>query len=392
MNGWEELLDLLASSPRENGTPALGETADALLLLLDRLGLQTELFSYIAYPLRLRLAGVVALLGGLAYAMALLRRRGAVALGLALLAPALLLLELEANVPVFGRIGATEQQHVEAIVAPEEFDQHLILAAHYDSKTDLLDHVVRAPIEILALPLTLVMLVAAAVCWRRSLRVGPDRPGRFQKATAIAAAAYGCFSFAALTGGAFLSERSPGALDDGAACAVLARLGERLAEAPPTRTRVSLLFLSGEEIGVQGSRAYAEQRFAAPPAVPTAMINLEFLGASREFAVFRGETFTTRSYPPAPHLVATIDAVHREQLEKPLWTTWYPAATDARSFLARGVPAMTLLNALPGHALPRRMHSPDDTRARIVPGALDAALDLLEGTVRRLDAEGLRGS
>ncbi len=149
---------------------------------------------------------------------------------------------------------------------------------------------------------------------------------------------------------------------------------------------MTLLFLSGEEIGVQGSWAYAARRFAEVPTVPTAAINLEFLGASREFAVFKGETFVTESYPPDPYLVSTVDAVHREQLGLPLWTTWYPAATDARSFLAHGVPAMTLLNALPGHALPRGMHSAEDNQDRIEPGALDAALDLLEETVRRIDA------
>lgn len=389
MTSWAELLDLLASAPRENGTPALGETADALLLLLDGIGLDTALFSYVAHPNRLRLAGVVALLGGLAYAFALLRRHGGAALAVALLTPALLLVELEGYVPLFGWPGATEQQHVEAVVEPAPFDQHLILAAHYDSKTDLLDHVVRAPIEILGLPLTLLMLAAAVLRLRRGRAVAP---GRLERGAALGAVLYGAFSFLALSGGAFASERSPGALDDGAACAVLVRLGERLAAAPPARTKVTLLFLSGEEIGVQGSWAYAAARFAAPPAVPTAVINLEFLGAAKEFAVFRGERFTTRTYPPAPELVAAVDAVHREQRGLPLWTTWYPAATDARSFLAHGVPAMTLLNALPGHALPRGMHSTDDSRARIVPGALDAALDLLDATVRRLDREGLQGS
>lgn len=383
MNAWQPLLDLLASGPRENGTAALGETTDALLLLLDGMGLRTELFSYIAHPYRLRLAGVVALLGALAYGAAMWRRRGALAFAFALLTPLLLLVELDAYVPVFGWPGAAEQQHIEAVVGPSSFSQHLIVAAHYDSKTDLLDHVVRAPIEILGLPLTLMMLVAAGLRWRRGRAPAATR---FERGATIAAVAYGAFSFAALTGGAFVSSRSPGALDDGAACTVLARLGERLAAQPPQRTKVTLLFLSGEEIGVQGSWAYASRRFAEPAVVPTAAINLEFLGASREFAVFKGETFVTESYPPDPYLVRTIDAVHREQLGLPLWTTWYPAATDARSFLAHGIPAMTLLNALPGHALPRGMHSAADNRDRVELGALDAALDLLEGTVRRIDA------
>ena len=45
-----------------------------------------------------------------------------------------------------------------------------------------------------------------------------------------------------------------------------------------------------------------------------------------------------------------------------------------------------------GLSNPRVMHSADDNRQRIVPGALDAAVDLLDATVRKLDAEGLRDS
>lgn len=386
---WEPLLDLLASAPRENGTAALAETTAAIAALLGSTGLPVELVPYTAHPYRLRIAGVLALLAALAYALCLLRGRPRFAGAIAILTPAALLLELDLYVPVFGWIGAQLQHHVEAVVAPPSWEQHLIVAAHFDSKTDLLDHVVRAPIELLGLPIALLMITGAIVGWRRSRRAAQARPARLERAAAIAAVFYGVFSFIALTSGEFARERSPGALDNGAATAVLARLGERLAADPLDRTRVTLLFLSGEEIGVQGSWLYASERFAEPPSRPTAVVNLEFLGASSDFAVFKGERFTTRTYVADPQLVALFDAVHRQQQDKPLWVTWYSAATDARSFLAHDVRAMTLLNALPGHALPRGMHSPRDNRERIVDGALDAALELLEAGLRRIDAEGL---
>jgi len=385
---WDSLLDLLASTPRENGTSALAETAIALTALLERLGIPSELIAYVAHPYRLRIAGALALLAGLTYAVALFRRRALLALAVAVLTPALLLLELDAYVPVFGWPGAQVQHHVEGVITPDVFDQHIIVAAHYDSKTDLLDHVIRAPIEILGLPIALWMVAAALVSWRHR-RERQRRLRRFERGAAVVAALYGVFSFIALTGGAFASTRSPGTLDNGAATAVMVRLGERLIAAPPARTKVSLLFLSGEEIGVQGSWAYAQSRFATPPTVKTAVVNLEFLGAATDFGVFKGETFTTRRYDPDARLVEVFDSVHRAHQGKPLWVTWYSAATDARSFMAHGVPAMTLLNALPGHALPRGMHSPGDDRSRIVVGGLDAALALLEAAIRRLDTEGL---
>lgn len=384
MTEWNSLLDVLATTPRENGTAAIAEATTSIVQLCEQAGLSTELFAYTAHPYRLRLAGVLALVGGAAYSWTLVRGRAAVALFIAVVTPALLLIELDRYVPLFGWLGAQTQHHVEATIEPAVVEQQLIIAGHFDSKTDLLDHVVRAPIEILGVPIALLMMVAAGLHWWR--RREGRALGRLGKITVVLAVFYGAFSFIALTGGEFASERSPGTLDNGAATAVMVRLGERLRQNPPERTRVTLLFLSGEEIGVQGSWVCAAERFATAPERPTAVVNLEFLGAATDFAVFKGESFATRTYPPAPWLVEAFDQEHRRQRGKPLWVTWYAASTDARSFLAHGVPAMTLLNALPGHALPRGMHSPRDNRSRIVDGGLDAALELLDATVRRLDA------
>jgi hypothetical protein len=70
--------------------------------------------------------------------------------------------------------------------------------------------------------------------------------------------------------------------------------------------------------------------------------------------------------------------------------TWYGAATDARSFLAHGVPAATLKSDLPGHALERGMHSTADAPDRLDPAALDASLAYLEAVVRLADQRGVR--
>ena len=160
---------------------------------------------------------------------------------------------------------------------------------------------------------------------------------------------YGLGLFASLTAGMFVRARSPGALDDGAACAVLIRLAERLkASGPLPHTEVEIALLSGEEIGVHGSWEYARQRFTEPPDLPTAVVNLEFIGAASDLATFGSEKFSLRSFPPDPALLALLDGVHHQQRQKPLYVTWYGAATDARSFLAHGIPAMTLASDLPG--------------------------------------------
>ncbi len=382
MTSWERLLDVVAAGPRENGSPQLAQALHDLAELLRSLGFDPRLLEWTAHPYRLRLAGLFVLAGCLAYAWALARRRAHLAATLALATPLLLLVEVDFYQPVFGWLGATSQQHLEVVLEPPHVTRHVIVAAHLDSKTDLVDHVVRAPIELLGLPLALLMLGAAVYAARHAAMP----PGRLERGAVVASILYGFASCATLAGGALVRERSHGVLDDGAACAVLVRLGESLRQQPLAQTRVSLLFLTGEEIGVQGSWDYASRTFSTPPPLPTAVVNLEFLGAAKEFGTFHGERFASGSYPPSPRLLEVFDAVHREQVGTPLYVTWYSAATDARSFLAHGVPAMTLISVLPDRSLPRHMHSVADERSRLVPGGLDAALALLDAGLRRIDA------
>jgi acetylornithine deacetylase/succinyl-diaminopimelate desuccinylase-like protein len=391
MSDWAALLQRLTEVPRENGTAAVGETAAWLVQTLEAAGLDAAAVPFLAQPYRLRLAGVVALVGTLLYAALLTARRPALALLVAVALPTALLLELDRYVPLVGWIGARTEHHVVARVPAARPAQRLIFTAHYDSKTDLLDHVERAPIELAGLPIAALMIGAAlwTLRGRRALAAGARVP-RLARITAVVAAVYGVAMFAALTAGAFVSRRSPGALDDGAACAVLVRLIERLhAAGPLPRTEVEIVLLAGEETGVQGSWEYARSRFAQPPDLPTAVTNLELIGAAADLAVFSKEAYALRAYPADPALVELFDAVHRQKRNKPIHLTWYSAGTDARSFLAHGIPAATLASDLPDHAIPRGMHSATDQRSLVDIAALDATLEYLETVMRLADQRGI---
>ena len=388
MSDWDLLLAKLAESPRENGTAALHQTARFLYDTLSRTGLDVSLEGFTAWPFTLRLAGVIALAGGLLYWRLMRAGRARAALAVAAAIPLLLLAQLEWQIPVFGWIGAEAQDHVLArrtALAPE---QRLIFTAHYDTKTDALDHVERAPVDLLALPVIPLMLVGALAAMRAARAPGRSRwLARFGAFAAWSAALYGVATFIALSAGAFLPARSPGALDDGGSCAVLVRVAEALAaRPPPQRTDVEVLLLSAEEVGVQGSWAYAARRFAAPPELPTFVVNLEGIGASADFAVLGRERFTLRSFAPDQELVALLDASHRRRFGKPLARTRFGGATDARSFLAHGIPAATLVSFEPGQGLTRGLHSARDTRSRLDEAALDASVALLLDLVSALDA------
>jgi hypothetical protein len=381
--GWDALLDRLAEVPRENGTPALHETAAFLAAALRERGVpDVALVPFTAEPYRLRIAGAV-ILGALAlYAWWLRRGRPWRALAVAVLLPVVLVAELDFRASLFGRLGAETAHHVVArIPARAAGETRLLLTAHYDTKTDLLDHVERAPVDLLA-PAVGMLAIAGALVAGLGIR---GRLRHLARAAAWVVPVWGLAAFAALSAGAVMRPRSPGALDDGAACAVLVRLAERLAAAPLHRTDVEVVLFAAEEVGTQGSWAWVRSRFAGGADVPTRAVNLDPIGASGDLAVLRRETFALGGHAADPGVVALLDRVHRNRRGRPLERTWYAGSTDARSFLAHGIPAATLLSRVPRELFPRHLHSAGDTRARIAGGALDATLEYLEAVARAAD-------
>jgi acetylornithine deacetylase/succinyl-diaminopimelate desuccinylase-like protein len=383
MPQWDELLARLAELPRENGSAALHRTAAFLHDVFERAGIEVTLVPFAATPYALRLAGVITLGGGLLYWRLMRAGRHGAALATALALPALLLAQLEYQLPVFGWIGGDTQHHVVARLPARSPTQSLLLTAHYDTKTDLLDHAQRAPIERLAAPVLLLMWVGALAARSRRLRV-------LGSVAAWSAPLYGALAFLVLSAGVFVPQRSPGALDDGASCALLVRLAAQLAEGPELeRTQIEVVLFSAEEVGVQGSWVFAAERFGQPPELPSFVLNLEGLGASADHAVLPAERFRLRSLAPDARLVALLDEVHRERFGKPLAVLRGGGATDARSFLAHGVPAATLVASEPGQIFPRGLHSARDDRSRLDEAALEASLSYLLDVVSRADARGL---
>ena len=384
---WDALLSWL-TVPRENGTVALQETADRLVAWLASAGLEPATIVFTAHPHALRLGGLVALLGCLLYARCMRSARFAAALLVALATPLVLYVDLDVGRPIFSALHAERQVHVSTSIAPSgEATQTLIFAAHYDTKTDWLDHAERAWVEAAAVPVTLWMIAAPLLAQRRFRRL--ERARVFGVAAApFAAAGLGVLLFATLTAGAFLPARSPGALDDGAACAAALRLAERIAASPLEHTTLEVLLLSAEEVGTQGARELARQRYREPPARPTALVNLEMLGAAAQLAYLADERFAARRHPASPRLVALADESHRALSAVPLERA-RGGVTDAREFLAREVPAVTLVSHLAGGASGRGLHSAADDRSRIDTAALDRQLEVLEDLARRIDRAGL---
>jgi Zn-dependent M28 family amino/carboxypeptidase len=162
-------------------------------------------------------------------------------------------------------------------------------------------------------------------------------------------------------------------------------LSERLATRPPdAATTVELVFLAAEEERTLGSWAYAA---TLDPRVPTAVVNLESIGASDELAYIPEDGFALRRYRSPASIVAFVNQTARQLFGAELPPRELPRGTltDGRSFLARGIPAVTL-RAFTGDSFPRRLHSEHDSRDRLSIAAIERSALLLQALVERADA------
>jgi Zn-dependent M28 family amino/carboxypeptidase len=206
----------------------------------------------------------------------------------------------------------------------------------------------------------------------------------------VAALLYGSAFLLAFSAGALLRARSPGALDDGAACAVLVRAARELAQSPPLhQTDIEFILFSGEELGAEGSAQYVKSNFRERDTLPSYVVNLDPIGASARLAVLGKESRLLRAYPPDPRIVAGLQHVFREITGSSLGLTSHAGFTDGVSFAAHRIHTLTLFSEVPPFDVPRYLHSARDTRSRIDLSSLDLTKRLIVRFAQEADANSM---
>jgi acetylornithine deacetylase/succinyl-diaminopimelate desuccinylase-like protein len=374
--------------PRPNGSAALDAVAAFLAERLAACGADATLEPFTATPHGFALAWTAALALLAGWAACLATRRYGAALALAVALPLLLLAEFEAlRSPVSGLAAATEH-NVVGTFAGAPGGPTLVFGAHYDTTTHFGDHLSWGVWGLRQGPAAaLALLLPLAGLWRR--RRGGGLPRAVVVAGALLAAApfAAMFWFQAL--GPLLRASSPGAVDNGGSVAALLRLAERLGARPAgAPMTVRLVFFAAEEERALGSWSFAR---ALPGGSEVVVVNLEAIGASDELAWVPEDGFALRRWRSPAALVALVDDAAREVRGAPLAPRALPfgTLTDGRSFLAHGIPALTL-RAFTGEGFPRRLHSAHDARERLSVPAIERSVALLEAIVRRADAQPAR--
>ena len=382
------------SVPRPNGSRALERTVGEVEARLEGLGIPVQSHHFTLRPYSMELLGLWLLLGGLLLPLAALLRWGWVGLALALLTVAVPLLEVRFLQPTVTALARRPARNLVACFSPARPRQELILCAHLDSKTELLDHDQRRGLVRLSLPaIVLVLISGILITLERSLPAGTARQVVYWLAflSALPGTAYGLGMGANLVGGRFSRSPSSGAVDDGAAVAVLLELADRLQRGALSldATAVTLLLTVGEEAQMQGALAYVDDVQAQDPAgasLPTFAINLEVLGQNGGYLLWGRDGTAMISLPNDAALNAALErAVEAVTGEPPLRAP--QLNSDAFAFLRAGIPAATLGGY--DHDLGGRgLHSVLDSTGRVDPARLVEATDLLCHLLEELDAAG----
>ena len=127
------------STPRPNGSRALDRTVRAVEAELQGLGVVVQSHHFTLRPYSMELLGLWLGLGGILLPLAALLRWGWAGLILALLTVAVPLLEVRFLQPTVTALARRPARNLVARFFPAHPRQEVILCAHLDSKTELLD-------------------------------------------------------------------------------------------------------------------------------------------------------------------------------------------------------------------------------------------------------------
>ena len=376
--------------PRPNGSEEFYRVAEYIKewLAERNLPVGTHLFSMRPYIYEIAATAIIILTLLFIY-LAFFRKSWLAALPVLLLG-LLMLFEFSLGIPVLSALVRKEAENIVVSFQPENAEQELIFSAHYDSKTQPLDHRQRELVFRMIIPSVAAGALLALVWW--GLHYRKRRPGKALRLLlgGLIALLPAYWLLLALTfGGGFMTRPSPGAVDNGTATTVLMKLSEELGGIPLEKTAVTVVIFAAEELNVQGSQAYVRDR-VREGTLPCCNVNLELVCQDGDYVYWAEDGVFTSRYSTSKGLNALLDEAVTKTTGRgaaPL-EGGFTTISDSGSFLAADIPSTTLGNAGSAELGCCFFHSHLDNLERVVPERIDELVQILKEFTLLLDQSG----
>ena len=376
MIDYHELMRIL-SVPRPNASTAEQETKCQLQDWLTCHNIPHIVQPFRIYPYFFECVGVWLIFSRSLLAVAIWAGWGWLSLPIALLGLLGGTLDVALNLPLVTWPGARRAENILVEFEPARARQEILFSAHYDSKTELLDHSQRM-FFLKRLRLGIVLTIVLGF-WGLLLQWSANSawyPVVFWMGTVLTLMmlflAWGLGLHLAL--GRF-SRPSQGAVDNGAACAILMGLADQLATGQISLSdkRITIALFTGEEVNMQGSRAYVNSRDWT---LPTAVVNLEVMGQGGDMVFWQQDGNAFHLMPTASWLNEILAEVIKHVTGKTALPAG-PINSDGASFLGAEIPTTTI-GTLDTRLGVTGFHRPSDNINRVVIDRLPQTVEILE--------------
>jgi len=382
---FDELMGYL-SVPRLNGSQAERQTRSALLNWLKLHDIPNSTQTFRLYPHFFVAIGIWLIVSRSLLALAIWLRWGAPAFWIAGIGLLGGLVDVGWGFPLVSWVGARQGQNILIKLEPDNPRQEIIFSAHFDSKTELLDHQQRMFfIKNLRWGILLTILLGLLGPLDHWLLATGSRWATFTYWLGVALSlpllllAWGIGLNMSL---GRLRTPSQGAVDNGAACAILLALATHVKEGHTqlNQTRLTLALFTGEEVNMQGSRAYTSQRSWDLPALA---VNLEVMAQDGDYVYWEWEGSSLMLVPTNEQINhAVSEVIEQINAKQPL--PGGPVNSDGYSFLRAGIPATTI-GTYDRVQVDRGFHGPADNLDRVVMERLPQAVQILARFVEKYD-------
>jgi acetylornithine deacetylase/succinyl-diaminopimelate desuccinylase-like protein len=374
---YPELMQIF-SRPRPSGSAAERETVAAVQNWLTMRGLPCRLQPFTLYPYFFICIGLWMVITNTLLVLSIWLRWGDLTGIFAILSVAGGLADTAFDIPLITWPGKTTGQNILVEFEPPDPKRELVISAHYDSKTELFDHQIRTFfVRNLRFGIVLAILSGILSNWGE---IGHWVSVVLTVPLLLLAWGLGLN----LSLGRLRRNPSQGAVDNGAACAILLGLAQKVVDGdvPLENTRLTLALFGGEEVNMQGSRAYTLGRDWK---LPSAALNLEIMAQDGDYVTWEQDGMAFQLFPTDEALSRSIAEAVTNVTGKPAIPAG-PINSDGYSFIRAKIP-LAVLGTYDSKIDACGLHLPSDNLSRVKIPRLAEGVEILANFIQLLDRE-----